>query len=99
MRSWLLILTLAVASPAAAKPQSAPEPWPAPKNPIGAYAIGLSAVVGSLIYAPVKLVWGALSLTVLGPVNLGIQAISVDLPKPVIRCFVGGDYVVTTDHL
>src|SRR5262245_33254625 len=99
MRSLIVLVSLfvALAGPASAQ-KTAPPPYQ-PLNPIAEYALGIGAFVGTALWWPVKVAWGAFSLTVLGPVNLCISAISVDLPKPVIRCLVGGDYTVSTDHL
>jgi len=95
------LATLVLACSLLALPAAADHHKPAAPamNPVGSYLIGVLSILGTAIYMPVKLVWSTVAVVTFGPVNLGIQAIDVNLPKPLIGCMVRGDWQVTPDHL
>src|SRR5262245_21334616 len=93
------IATLVLALALCATPAAADHASDRMTNPVGSYLLGVLSVLGTGIYMPIKLAWSTIAIVTFGPVNLGIQAIDVNLPKPLIGCMVRGDWQLTPDHL
>src|SRR5262245_66359139 len=95
LAAFLLLIPLA----GRADQKGAPAP-PGPfLAPVGATALGVVAFVSTAGYAPLKIAFSLFTLTVLGPVNLGLAAADVDLGPVATPCLVRGDCVTPAGPL
>ena len=90
----LTLVGLCVASlPLPARADEAPE-----RNIFMHYGLGVGAVLCTLVYGPVKVVYATLgSLT--GGVAWLLTGGRTDVPREIIQPAIRGDYVVTPEHL
>jgi hypothetical protein len=88
------LLSVAVAgAPAAARADEAPE-----RNIMLHYGLGVGAVLATLIYGPVKVVYATLG-SITGGLAYLLTGGRLDVPREIIQPAIRGDYVVTPEHL
>jgi hypothetical protein len=92
LASALLCATLAGA-PISARADEAPE-----RNIFLHYGLGVGAVMCSLEYGPVKVVYATLG-SITGGLAYLLTGGRLDVPREIIQPAVRGDYVVTPEHL
>jgi hypothetical protein len=87
------LVSLAVVVAPTARADEAPE-----RNIMLHYGLGVGAVLASLVYGPVKVVYATLG-SITGGFAYLITGGRLDVPREIIQPAVRGDYVVTPEHL
>ncbi|MFI5316225.1 MAG: hypothetical protein ACHQ6T_11030 [Myxococcota bacterium] len=88
-----LVCAAIAGAPVAARADEAPE-----RNIMLHYGLGLGAVLCTLVYGPVKVVYATLG-SITGGLAYLLTGGRLDVPREIIQPAIRGDYVVTPEHL